>query len=455
MATNNKDIQTLPFGSEFSPNQVDLPNLLEICKNHEGNQVHIEKAIIDTFYSDKTNDVKKLGNNCFTALRHYKILDDNGVLTEIGNNLYEHRKDNTLYWIFAKHILLHLNGLLFIECLKDMHLAGKKVTLENMRKSLTNRGLIMMRGSKSPSIMRLWLDKTGLIDKQWNIDEDVLTNILGTENPTSTLAELNNLQVAFLKALINSDIKTKQSASEIVKLAQNIYGLDFPEKSLPKLVLNKLKESNLIIAEKSTMGRGAKPFLVQLHPDVDIEVIQPTLAQLRKRLSPDLLELTRKSLPDILTDIKSKDTYTSGLALEALAFKLMQIFDIKYIKTRLRDEQTGGAEVDLLFESSRLVYSRWQIQCKNTKKVSLDAVAKEVGLTHVLKSNVILVVTTGDFTSEARKYSNIIMKDSNLNIVLLNGKDLQKVSHSPSAIIDILNREAKHAMEIKRIDDNA
>lgn len=452
MATNNKDIQTLPFGSEFSPDQVDLPTLLEICKNHEGNQVHIEKAIIDTFYSDKTNDVKKLGNNCFTALRHYKILDDNGVLTEIGNNLYEHRKDNTLYWIFAKHILLHLNGLLFIECLQDMHLAGDKVTLESMRKPIEKRGLTYPKGGKHPSVMRLWLEKTGLINKQWKIDSDVLNKILGTEDKTSILAGLDNFQVAFLKALINSGIKEPQSASNIVKLAQNVYGLDFPEKSLPKLVLNKLVESNLIIVQKTTQGRGAKPFLVQLHPDVDPEVILPTLAQLRKRLNKRLLELTRKPLSDILVDIKSKDTYISGLALEALAFKLMQFLDMEYMATRLRGEQTGGAEVDLLFESSRLVYSRWQIQCKNTQKVSLDPVAKEVGLTHFLKSNVILVVTTGDFTSEARKYSNAIMRDSNLNIILLNGQDLEKISQIPAMIIDILNREAKHAMDIKRIE---
>jgi len=67
-----------------------------------------------------------------------------------------------------------------------------------------------------------------------------------------------------------------------------------------------------------------------------------------------------------------------GLALEALAFKLMRIIDLDYVATRLRGNATGGAEVDLLFESSRLVFSRWQVQCKNTSRVTLDDVAKEV-----------------------------------------------------------------------------
>ena len=150
--------------------------------------------------------------------------------------------------------------------------------------------------------------------------------------------------------------------------------------------------------------------------------------------------------------MKSQNTHVSGLALEALAFKLMQILDLDYMATRLRGEQTGGAEVDLLFESSRLIYSRWQIQCKNTNTVTLDPVAKEVGLTHFLKSNVIMVVTSGNFTNSAREYANAVMRDSNLNIVLLYGNDLDKIAKSPTMIVDILNREAKRAMEIKKIE---
>jgi site-specific DNA-methyltransferase (cytosine-N4-specific) len=300
--------------------------------------------------------------------------------------------------------------------------------------------------------MRLWLDKAGLTNKKWEVNQDVLNHILGTQDKSSVLAELDNLQIAFLKALINTGKTEPQPASNIVKLAQSVYGLTFPEKSLPKLVLNKLEEAGLIVAKKTTAGRGAKPFLVSLHPDVKPDVIIPTLAQLKKRLNPKLLALIKKPMSEILRDINSNDTFISGLALEALAFKMMQLLDMDYMATRLRGEQTGGAEVDLLFESSRLVYSRWQIQCKNTKTVTLDPVAKEVGLTHFLKSNVIMVVTTGNFTSDAKKYSNAIMKDSNLSIVLLDGTDIESISKDPSIIVDILNRDAKRTMEIKKIE---
>ena len=45
--------------------------------------------------------------------------------------------------------------------------------------------------------------------------------------------------------------------------------------------------------------------------------------------------------------------------------------DMTYVGTRLRANQTGGEEVHLIFESTRLVLSRWQVQCKNTSRVSL------------------------------------------------------------------------------------
>jgi site-specific DNA-methyltransferase (cytosine-N4-specific) len=109
-------------------------------------------------------------------------------------------------------------------------------------------------------------------------------------------------------------------------------------------------------------------------------------------------------------------------------------------------------DVDLVFESSRLVFSRWQVQCKNTANVSLDDVAKEVGLTHMLKSNVIVMVGTGEIGPAARKYANKVMTDSNLCLVLLDGKDIAAIEKTPSAIVDAFNREAAQAMKLKALD---
>jgi hypothetical protein len=181
-------------------------------------------------------------------------------------------------------------------------------------------------------------------------------------------------------------------------------------------------------------------------------MVDPLLEQLKNQVDPKLLDLLTKPLADILEEIKSDDRYISGLALEALAFKLMRSLAMDFVATRLRANSTGGAEVDLIFHSARLVYSRWQVQCKNTARVALDDVAKEVGLTHFLKSTVIVIVTTGEIGTEARRYANKIMADSNLAIIMLDRTDLEAITGNSAYVVDVFRREAEHAMALKKID---
>lgn len=61
-----------------------------------------------------------------------------------------------------------------------------------------------------------------------------------------------------------------------------------------------------------------------------------------------------------------------------------------------------------------------------------------------------MVVSTGSFTKPAIEYSEMVSMQTNLNIVLIEGKDLKKIVADPSAIIDIFNEKAQAAMEIKK-----
>ena len=62
------------------------------------------------------------------------------------------------------------------------------------------------------------------------------------------------------------------------------------------------------------------------------------------------------------------------------------------------------------------------------------------------------MITTGDIGSEARRYANKIMADSNLAIVMLDGSDLAAISESPATIIRAFEREARHAMNLKSLN---
>ncbi len=454
----------LPFGSEFSPSQIELPALLEIVQAKAGDPKALEAAILERYFSKHAEgrtdagsvyNRAKLANNCKLGLIAYGIIDRKANFTPFGQELLEARHDEgKLYTVLARHILLRLNGMALIQRIQDMTVAGEEVNLTTLRESLADYGIHYPPGGKHPSMMRLWLHKAGvLVGTRWQVDEIRLQEVLGTA-PTEfeTLARLTELQRAFLRALANTGITTPQPANEIARLAATTYGVKYPEKSLPKLVLKALIDAGYITATKTTTGRGSRPFLVAPTEKLVAEIVGPLIEQLKGQTDPKLLDLLKKPLKDILAEMKSADRNVGGLALEALAFKLMRLVDMTYVATRLRASGTGWAEVDLIFESARLVFSRWQIQCKNTARVALDDVAKEVGLTHFLKSNVIIVVTTGEIGSEARRYANRIMQDSNLAIVMLDGADLAAINKNPAAIIDVFNREARSAMKLKVLE---
>lgn len=454
----------LPFGSEFSPSQIDLPVVLDLVKKYEGDARALEAAILARYFSGHaegrmdaggTYNRGKLANNCKLGLIAYKIIDRSAKFTAFGTELYELRADEKkLYPALARHILLNLSGMAMVQCIQDMTVAGEEVNLTTLRDGLGTRGIHYPAGGKHPSMMRLWLAKAGVfVGSRWQIDEIRLQEVLGTgPSDFEGLSHFTSEQRAFLRALANTGITTPQPANEIARLAAATYGVRFPEKNLPKLVLHALVEAGYITAEKTTAGRGAKPFLVAPTKKLVADIIGPLLDQMKGQTDPKLLDLLKKPLDTILAEMKSADRCVSGLALEALAFKLMRLLDMTYVATRLRAQATGGAEVDLIFESARLVFSRWQVQCKNTARVSLDDVAKEVGLTHFLKSNVIVVVTTGEIGAEARRYANKIMRDSNLAIVMLDGADLAAINKNPPAIVDVFNREARNAMKLKVLE---
>ena len=448
----------LPFGSEFSPSQIELSVVLEFADTYGGDWREFENAVREAYFEGhKTSEYNrgKLANNTKLGMIAYGIIDREASLTPFGQELLALKDDEAaLYELLAKHILLHLQGMTLVRCIQDMVAAGEQVNLTTLREGLSARGVHYPSGGKHPSMMRLWLAKAGVfVGSRWQIDPHRIEDILGL-NPDEfeALAGLTPEQRAFLRALANTGTSEPQGANEIAKLAAATYGVKFPEKSLPKLVLNDLEEAGYITAEKTTTGRGAKPFQVAPTPKLIADVVDPLLEQLKGQTDPKLLALLRTPLSTILKEMRSKNRYRAGLALEALAFKIMRLLDMTYVATRLRANQTGGAEVDLIFESARLVYFRWQVQCKNTARVSLDDVAKEVGLTHFLKSNVIVVVTTGEISSEARRYANKIMADSNLAIVMLDGGDLSAISESPATILRAFEREARHAMNLKKLE---
>ena len=239
-------------------------------------------------------------------------------------------------------------------------------------------------------------------------------------------------------------------SNNVADYATALFGTEFPEGGLPQSVLIPLQTRGLIEYEKTTVGRGAKPHKVRPTERLHAEITEPILDAIEQSVGVQYRKLIRMRYEDILNGLASTSTHEKGLALEALAFYLARLLGLVFIQWRLRSNKTGGGEVDGVMEGANLLFSRWQIQCKNAAQASLEDIAKEVGLAQVIKSNVILIVTTGRIGGAAKRFAEQVMQETNLFIALIDGADLKILRDAPSKIITLMNEQAEGAMTIKK-----
>ncbi|MBC8492345.1 MAG: restriction endonuclease [Chloroflexi bacterium] len=397
-------------------------------------------------------------------MRAYGLLDEDGATPTAlaGELLAIANTPDALYEQFARHILVNLRGIPLVETLEIMQTAGERITLHTLRKHLEQRGLHVPRGAVHLSSMRLWLAQAGIFDasvkggpRLYEVNQLRLKEILGIGlDVIDELTQLNAAQRAFLRALTRIAEPDPFVANKVADLASMLYAVEYNHKELPKSVLFPLRDLGYIRVTKTTAGRGAKPYEVSRTPKFRQEISGPILAAAAEKAGLVPKEVFERPLSQILADLKSPKKHVKGKSLELLAIYLTRLIDLDFKGWRTRSADTGGAEVDVIVEGARLIFSRWQIQAKNTKTVRLGDVAKEVGLSLTfIYSNVVMIVTTGDFTEDAYSYARHVMKTCNLNVILLNGAELKRISQDPTSIVAVLNSKAEQAMKVKERTD--
>ena len=370
---------------------------------------------------------------------------------------------SSLYGRFAKHILTNLRGVVLVETIEAMQASGTAINLNTLRNHLQQRGVDSPRGAVHISSMRQWLAQAGVFDpspsrgpRLYAVNRRRVEEILGVGlDAIDKLADLlNEEQRAFLRALTRMPEEGPFRANDVADLAATLYGVTYDHKALPQKVLFPVRDLGYVEVERTTPGRGAKPYTVTRTEKFAREITEPILAAAAEKAGLVPKELFEIPLTQILSDLESNDAHVKGKALEILAIYLTRLLDLQFKGWRLRSADTGGAEVDVIVEGARLIFSRWQIQAKNTRSVRLDAIAKEVGLSLTfIYSNVVMVVATGDFTADAYEFASRVMKASNLNVILLNGAELELISRDPTGIARVLNDKAKDAMKVKERTD--
>jgi site-specific DNA-methyltransferase (cytosine-N4-specific) len=417
----------------------------------------LKTAIASGFFSAKASPAKLAGNTII-SLKTYGIIDDEANLSSFGKQLLASQSDlSAAHDLLAKRILVDLNGMAIVEKIREIAAAVMKIELKSLPGELGQRGIEASRNSSDLSGILGWLRVAKILNK-YDVNEAKYAQLIG--GPAEMLQALKGLtgeQIAFLRAMVALNITDWTPYNAICRHAEALYAgeIRFNWKDIVKLVLQPLQTAGLIEirkkakqAQETPEGRGGKATDVKPTGKFEKEIAEPLLTVLYDAAGYSEIRAIRSmSLEDIVRDMEGTDINKSGKALEILAIRLCQLLALDFMGWRETDEEVGGGRrVDAMLHSPLLVFPRWQVQCKSTATVSLDDVAKQVGLTEFLKSNVIVIVSTGEIMPQALAYAELMRGKLPINICCLSGGDLRDVSASPGGVVDLLSLQAPLAL---------
>lgn len=427
------DPARLPYAKQLSPNQIELRALLELLRDAGGDRQAFQTAVGKRFFPkrDPQNQFTS-AMNTFLSMRAHGLVAGNDPYsqTDLATALLQQPTDQALEAAFVNHLLLNLNGLQFLEVIESLEARGQKVKVARVVDELVALG-IDPGGSSGENVnpMKLWLERVGVLDG-WTVNSNVLKQLTGASiAEVSELASMPTPQQAFLRALATVTDPPPHDAAAVRRLAEmQSPRIRFDTKTFSKDVLDRLDRDGWIALSKTTGGRGAKSHRVtptkRFHEVISEPLLQAVLEQTHLQDPASL----RRPLTDLLAivDDENAGNHKRGLALEGVCIQVARLAGARFLSWRLRGDETGGAEVDVVAETVQPPYLLIQLQSKASAISGRGVIDREVGVAGTLKSNVLLFVTAKTVGPAARKAAATHMQETGLSILFIDGADLKE-----------------------------
>ncbi|MDC3294156.1 restriction endonuclease [Alphaproteobacteria bacterium] len=435
----------LPSTNDFSPGVVDLSFCLDAVRKSLTDNDFKETLRLKYFSehsqsiptpSERKTSQLKLAGNVLIGLRNYKLVEfGNLELTEIGMQILG-ASDCDAKKIFGKHLIDNLCGNEILHAMES--LSKRQISKRNkaeLSRSLSQLGVKTKQGKLIPenttdhTKFANWLRWCGILNVNDQINEENHLNFVGKPSGlVSSLWYLTDEQFLFLKYVWQRHISSKQMVflvKEVISDSQLTLGkfITKPDQ-IAANILKPLEEHGFFKVVRSSQGRGGNSGSIKINAATTLLEEKDFNLKMSKS---SVAKHADKSLAEIFIDLYCEDTGKKGVALEELAIHIGTTLGLTFLKFRERSAETGGAEVDVIFEHIGNAYTKWIVQCKNTPKsiVHVSTIAKEIGNALISHSNVVLFLTTGRFSKPARQFAEITMKKSNLQVMLLDHTDLK------------------------------
>ena len=452
----------LPNMNEFSPSVVgELGPLLQLVASAQGGRDHLVRAISEhapTIVPRPNKQHLNRANNVLIGMSQCGLFNlATNQLTQFGAELVAHTRDEQRNTAFGKHLLECCHGDAVLDVVRSLAEKGLPRTGDNIRSELRARGFAVTTNEGNAFKIRLWLQRTGLIDEKWNIDEVRYATIMGIAmNTRDEWRALTRSQRAFLLTLRQIHAASTPhwvGGSHVKILCQAQWGpTALPEGSLRAKVVDVLELSGWIETRGKGGGRGGKlgevmPTAKLLDIDTSLDLDQSRLA-----VSEDIAKKMNLPFEQLHGQLSSPMPSTQQAALEALALRLCHDLALRpasFLKLRPSPEYPA---VTLAADGLGINYARWLLhcQCPPAGVPEPNTLPQCNELAVAAKAHVVLWVTTGRIPASALDYAALVTTSTPLQFLLLDGPELHQIqSHGPPRLIDALRHQAGTAQELK------
>lgn len=451
----------LPSFNDFSPVilQRDLRKCLLPILASAGDDDQVTGEWTRLFFKGKSN--RRSSTNIPATLRSTGLTTGTRpmVLSEVGKRIAQAKSAEDAHREFCSHLLREKNGDILVLALQSLVRRGEKATKSSLQNELRTLGIeALSTATTDHTTFKNWLIEGGFVDERDVPRDDAVKRVLGISvTEMEELCALPLSQQVFLHEVRRHHISGNGPfpVSPILKQILDDYADLFDSSHFAKDIRDPLVAKGWIsfsgLASGPNGGKSGSVIgtekLLSIPVDrfvPDFEAVIPAELRAKINIAPEQL----------YADLIGDDRHKGGLALELLALRMILDLGLNPRSFRLRSAESAHAEVDLIAEASHLMFSRWTIQCKRYAegtKVQLSDVAKEVGIAIFAKAQVVVVVTTSDFTSAAVNYAREITLSQPLQFLLIPGSVVRDyLNNGKDKLIAFVRGNAKEVMAIKR-----
>ena len=456
------DILRLPSFNDFSPELMghDIRQCLRVVVDLTPNESAIFKEWARLFFKGVLN--KRATTNLPATLRSTGLSTGERPirLSEVGTQVLAASSSTEAARIFCRHLILEKNGKFLIEALTHLKSRNERVTKASLKQELTGLGISHLApGTTDHTTLKNWLIHAGLVNRNGEPIDIEIKALLGIS--AGEMAELKRLtlgQQIFLKKLrVRHELESGPfPTAAILQECLEEFPSHFDESQFAKRIRLPLESAGWLIVEGLAGGvHGGKSGKISATKKLLEIPMSEVIPDFDRAVPGDLRDKLNTPLESIALDLIGKDTHKAGIALELLSLRAVLDLGLEPKHFRLRSAQSAGAEVDLVAEGSHLLFSRWVFQCKRygpgtSSKMRLSDLAKEVGIAIYLKAHVIVMVTTSDFTQDAKEYAREITRDTPFQFVLLNGDVVREYLKSGKDVLRaFFHQNARSVMNMK------